>query len=116
VRAVGDRPIRQRLRADLLVARKAGDTESVDQLRILLAAIGNAEAVELDVSHPKEVEGWADVPRRHLTPDDLAGILRREAEDLRAAAAEYEQNGRPDEAARLRARARLVDGYRADPS
>ncbi len=59
--------IRQRLKADLLAARKAGDAESVDQLRILLAAIGNAEAVELDASHPKEVEGWGDVPRRRLT-------------------------------------------------
>ncbi len=106
--------IRGRLKADLLVARKTGDTASVDQLRILLAAIGNAEAVELDASHPREVEGWGDLPRRHLTADDLAGILLREAEDLRAAAAEYEQNGRPDEAARLRSRARLVARYLAD--
>jgi len=106
--------IRERLKADLLAARKAGDGESVDQLRVLLAAIGNAEAVELDASHPKEVEGWGEVPRRRLTPDDLAGILRREAAELRGAAAEYEQNGRPGEGARLRSRAALVDRYLAD--
>jgi len=108
--------IRERLKADLLAARKAGNAESVDQLRILLAAISNAEAVELDAAHPKEVEGWAEVPRRHLTAADLAGILRRETEDLRSAADDYERRERPDEAARLRARARLVDGYLAEPS
>ncbi len=106
--------IRERLKADLLAARKAGDGESVDQVRILLAAISNAEAVELDASHPREVEGWAEVPRRRLTPGDLAGIFRREAEDLRTAAADYERNGQPGEAARLQARATLVDRYLAD--
>ncbi|HUU60957.1 MAG TPA: GatB/YqeY domain-containing protein [Acidimicrobiia bacterium] len=106
--------IRERLKADLLAARKAGDAESVDEIRILLAAIGNAEAVELDASHPREVEGWGDVPRRHLTADDLAGIIRREAQELRSAADDFERRGRPDEAARLRSRARLVDRYLAD--
>ena len=107
-------PIRRRLKADLRAAMSAGDTQLVSVVRTLLAAIGNAEAVELDAAHPKEVEGWGDVPRRRLTPGDLAGILRREAEELRGAAAEYEQNGRPGEAARLRSRATLVDRYLAD--
>lgn len=106
--------IRERLKADLLTARKAGDDESVDQVRILLAAISNAEAVELDASHPKEIEGWAEMPRRRLTHGDLAGILRREAEDLRGAATEYALNGQPGEAARLSARASLVERYLAD--
>jgi len=56
------------------------------------------------------------VPRRHLTAADLAGFLRRETYDLRSAADDYELRERPDEAARLRARARLVDGYLAEPS
>ena len=108
--------IRERLKADLLAARKGGDAEVVDQLRILLAAIGNAEAVELDASHPKEVQGWGDVPRRRLTADDLAGIIRREAQELRSAADDFERWGRPGEAERLRSRARLVDRYLAEPS
>jgi hypothetical protein len=67
----------------------------------------------LDASHPQEVQGWAEVPRRRLTAADLAGILRREAAELRAAAEDYERRGGPDEAGRLRARAVLVDGYAA---
>ena len=106
--------IREGLKADLLAARKGGDAEAVDQLRILLAAIGNAEAVELDASQPREVHGSAEVPRRRLTADDLAGIIRREAQELRSAADDYERRGKPDEAERLRARARLVDRYLAD--
>ena len=57
------------------------------------AAIANAEAVELDASHPKEVQGWAEVPRRRLTAGDLAGILGREADELRAAADDFERRG-----------------------
>lgn len=112
--AEDDLPIRRRLKADLRAAMSAGDTQRVSVARTLLAAIANAEAIELDASHPREVQGWGDVPRRRLTADDLAGIVRREAEELRSVAADYEQRGQPDEAQRLRSRARLVDGYLAD--
>lgn len=103
--------IRALLKADLRAALGAGDGERVSVARTLLAAIANAEAVELDASDPKEVEGWAEVPRRRLTAADLAGILGREAAELRAAADDFEQRGARAEAERLRARARLVDGY-----
>lgn len=71
--------------------------------------------MELDASHPKEVEGWAEAPRRALSAGDLSAILRRERNDLLAAATEYEEHGRPDEGARLRRRAALVERYLADP-
>ncbi len=108
--------LQRRLKADLSAALKAGDASLVTVLRTLMGAIGNAEAVELDPSQPKEVRGWAEVPRRRLTGEDLAGILDREAADLRAAAAEYEEHGQPPEAARLRRSAAFVDRYRAGPS
>jgi len=103
--------IRMLLKADLRAARSAGDAETASVLRTLLAAIANAEAVELDASHPKEVEGWAEVPRHRLTAADLDAILGGEAAELRAAADDFEQRGARAEAERLRARARLVDGY-----
>jgi len=106
-----DIDIRERLKADILATRKAGDAERVAVLRTLLGAIGNAEAIELDTSHPREVQGWGEVPRRRLTTDDLAGIIRREAAELRSAAADFEMRGQPAEAERLRARARLVEEY-----
>jgi len=104
--------LRALLKADLQAARSAGDAEKASVVRTLLAAIANAEAVELDVSRPREVQGWAEVPRRRLTAADLDGILRREAAELRAAAEDYELRGAPGEAERLRTRAVLVDGYR----
>lgn len=103
--------LRRRLKADLREAVGAGDAERISVLRTLLAAIGNAEAVELDASSPKEVQGWAEVPRRRLTAEDLAAILAREAAELRSAGDDYERRGRPAEAERLRSRARLVDQY-----
>lgn len=105
--------IRELLKSDLRTARREDDAERASVVRTLLAAIANAEAVELDASHPKDVQGAAEVPRRLLTAADLTGILGREASELRAAADDYQRRGRPDEAERLRARATLVDGYLA---
>ena len=109
-------PLRRRLKADLSAAMREGDTQLVAVIRTLMAAIGNAEAIELDASQPKEVQGWAEASRRHLTAAEIAAIVRREAEELRSAAAEYERAGQFKEAERLRRRAQLVDRYLADPS
>lgn len=104
-------PLRRRLKADLSNAIREGDTELVAVLRTLVAAVDNAEAVELDASHPREVQGWAEVPRRRLAAEDIDRIVRREADELRSAAAEYEQHGQPRQTERLRRRARLADCY-----
>jgi len=109
-------PLRQRLKADLGAAMREGDTQLVGVIRTLLGAIGNAGAVELDASHPTEVQGWAEAPRRHLTAEDILGVLRREAEELRSAAAEYAAHGQPEEAARLHRSAGYVERYLAGPS
>ncbi|MBN2113507.1 MAG: GatB/YqeY domain-containing protein [Acidimicrobiia bacterium] len=105
-----------RLKADLSTALREGDGEAVAVLRALMAAIANAEAVELDPTQPRDVEGLTEGSRRRLTPDDLSRILRREAAELHSAAGEYEGRGRPDQAARLRHRAGLVEGYLGGPS
>lgn len=104
-------PLRRRLKAELSAAMKEGDTELVAVIRALMAAIGNAEAIELDACHPREIQGWAEAPRRHLTAADIAGLVRREAEELCSAAAEYESLGQCIEAERLFRRARLVERY-----
>ena len=109
-------PLRQRLKADLSLAMREGDTELVAVIRALLAAIGNAEAIELDAAQPREVQGWAEAPRRRLSAADIASIVGREAEELRSAAAGYERVGQSEEAERLRRRAQLVERYLADRS
>lgn len=103
--------LRRRLKADLRAALGARDEERVSVARTLLAAVANAEAVELDASHPKEVQGWAEAPRRRLAGEDLTAILAREAAELRAAADDLERRGAGAEPERLRARARLVEEY-----
>jgi uncharacterized protein len=107
--------LQRRLKGDLGAALKAGDAPLVTVLRTLMGAVANAEAVPLDPAQPKEVQGWAEVPRRRLTAEDLSSILHREAADLRAAADEYERRGSPGEAARLQRSAQFVDRYLAGP-
>jgi uncharacterized protein YqeY len=109
------RALQRRLKADLSAALKTRDAQLVAVIRTLMAAIANAEAVELDPSQPKEVQGWAEAPRRRLTGEDLSGIMGREAADLRAAAVEYEQHGQAQEAGRLRRSAGFVDRYLEGP-
>jgi uncharacterized protein len=106
--------LRDHLKADLLAAAKEGDAARAGVIKVLLAAIANAEAVDLGPSQPREVQGWAEAPRRRLTDEDLARILSREAADRRAAAEEYESHGRSGEAARLRQSALWVEAYLGD--
>ena len=112
-------PIRDRLRAALRTAMKARDTLAVDAIRTALAAIDNAEAVEIadttafSVSRiAGSVAGVAstEVPRRSLTEAEMAELVEREAADRRSAAEGYEQEGYPKRAAELRDSAAVLDG------
>lgn len=104
--------IRKQMKAELLQAMKAGRKEEVITLRTLIAAIDNAEAVPVE-DQPISTFGGRneDVPRRQLTPDDIQQILRREADERRSAAAEYERLGRPDQAEILKAAVVLIERY-----
>jgi hypothetical protein len=103
-------PLRTRLRADLAEARKAGHSELVALIRTLIAAIDNAEAV--DVSTVREAA--SEAPRRHLSEEEVLRIVLDEGDDLRSAADDYDQRGRPDEAQRLRSLAKVADRYAAE--
>jgi uncharacterized protein len=102
---------------------KARDPAAVAALRSALAAIDNAEAVE--VRHaptsssggviPGAVAGLGagEAARRDLSEPEVAAIVRAEVVDRRSAAAEYERAGRPDRAARLTAEADVLDAHLA---
>jgi uncharacterized protein YqeY len=98
---------RERLRTQLTRALGQRDAEQVAVLRATLAAIENAEAVPAQ-THGSGLEarplgvGVRDVPRRELSDDDVAHVIRAEIAERRSAAAVYEQAGRPDHARRLR--------------
>lgn len=106
--------IRDQMRADLLAARKQRNGDDVAMLRALLAAIDHAEAVEVDEpdsSAPPVFGQLNEVPRRKLTEADIQAILQDEADELRAAIAEFEHADRPDKVAQLRSHLVLVERY-----
>ena len=118
-------PLRRRLRDALGAAIKERDRIAVGALRSALAAIENAEAV--DVARTAEsgatgratlaIEqipigaGAADIARRQLTEDDVERIVRGEVVEREAAVAAYERAGQDDRAGRLREEIRVLSGH-----
>jgi uncharacterized protein YqeY len=115
---------------------KARDQQTVAALRSALAAIDNAEAVEV-TGHPlgpAGAGGGAGVPegaaavagavlglgageveRRSLTAGEMDAIVQREVAERRTAARAYEDAGQSRYAERLRAEAELLGSYLRDP-
>jgi uncharacterized protein len=114
-------PLRGRLRAGLTTAMKARDQVAVAALRATLGAIDNAEAVSapstvdgsLAIEQTPVGVGAADVARRVLTEEDIAGIVRDAVAEREEAAAGYERSGHGERAERLRAEAALLFTYLA---
>jgi|SRR5829696_5672067 len=123
--------IRARMRRGLVDAMKARDQQAVAALRSTLARIDNAEAVDADAldaepalysgeGHPAVAGsvlgvGAADVDRRVLTPEEMAALVRDDVEEREIAAEVLVRVGRPDQAERLRAQAKLLTGYLTPP-
>jgi uncharacterized protein YqeY len=120
--------LRVRMRRGLVDAMKARDQQAVAALRSALARIDNAEAVDADEFDDEEEDaepfgadglvvgsvvgvGAAEVDRRVLTPEEMAAIVRDDVEEREIAADVLERVGRPDQAERLRAQARLLTTY-----
>jgi hypothetical protein len=89
-----DSPLRARLRAALLVARKGRDAETVSTLRTALAALENAEAVPTAVGSgaiedaPVGV-GATEAQRRGLSDADELAVLDGEIASLDEAGRTY---------------------------
>jgi uncharacterized protein YqeY len=93
---------------------KARDRSATSAIRSALAAIDNAEAVDVSVA-PREQPGViaggvaglgaGEVARRTLTDDEARAIVRAAISERETAAAEYDAHRRFDEASRLRAEA-----------
>lgn len=104
--------IRTRLKADLIVAMKARQTDTIMIIRTLLAAIDNEEAVPR-TSAPTTSDGYTpDVPRRVLRATDIHAILTREADECRQAATDYARLGQHDAADRMHTALALIQAYR----
>ena len=101
-------PVRKLLRVDLIAAMKDRDAGKVSLIRTLIAAIENAEAVD-----PTEFGGVTEVPRLHLSDDEIMRIILDEGDDLRRAASEYTRRGHVAESQRLLSLSKVADRYAA---
>ena len=97
---------------------KARDSAAVAALRSALAAIDDAESVEVPsgarpgsasdssvIAGAMDGVGAGEAARLDLSERQIEDIVRAEVADRRSAAADYERAGRPDRAARLTAEA-----------
>jgi uncharacterized protein YqeY len=89
--------VKARLQADLTQAMKARDEIATSTLRMLRAAIMNAE-----VAGEEAVE---------LTDDQATAVLQSEAKKRAESAEVYEQNGRAESAAKERAELEIIERY-----
>ena len=118
------RALRARLRADLVAAMKARDPDAVSALRSAIAAIENAEAIDVapgrgltgggqHVAGAGAGVGSTEARRRDLAVPDVLAILAAQRADAIAAAAHYEELGEAEAAARLRRHVSVLAAYLA---
>ena len=89
--------VKTRLQADLTAAMKARDEVALSTIRLVRAAIVNAE-----VAGDEAVE---------LTDQQVTAVLQSEAKKRAEAAAVYEENDRPESAAKERAELAVIERY-----
>lgn len=102
------------LRVDLVTAMRAHNKTEVSMIRTLLAAIENAEAVEMKLTVEPKIGLDHDEPRRELGDDEIAAIVVRERDELATAANAYRELGLTAALADLEERIAVVDRY-VDP-
>ena len=112
--------LRDRMRRDLRTAMKTREPAIVSALRTTLAALDNAEAVEVPpedgalggpVAGARAGVGSTEVARRTVSMDEVLGVLEEQITDRLAAADQYEALNRWSEAERLRQEANVIRGY-----
>lgn len=109
----------KKLQADLKAALGERDRPAVKAIRLLMTAISNAEAVEVEdhaggkVINPGDpvIAGRAEAERRHLTGADVAEIVAAELRDHDEHITTYEQHDQHERAAELRAERDVLARY-----
>jgi uncharacterized protein YqeY len=109
-----DSPLRTRLRAALLEARRARDVHVVSALRVALAALENAEAVPSDsvagaLEYAPVGAGATEAERRVLSDADELAVLDEEIASLHEAGRAFSSSAPDRAAAARRAAGTLTD-------
>lgn len=87
--------LKEQLRADMAAAMRAGDSARRDTLRLVLAAVKQAEVDE----------------RTTLDDDGVQAVLAKQAKQRRESIADYEKAGRLELAAQEAAEVALIESY-----
>ncbi|SMF60039.1 hypothetical protein SAMN02982989_1011 [Xaviernesmea oryzae] len=108
--------IKTRMRADLRAAMKEGRASEAKLIRVLVAAIDNAEAPLLPAGDSSKdqhrfTDGTAEIARLSLGHAQVQAVLMAEIEDRERAAAEMDRLEREDRAEALRAEAMIAKRY-----
>jgi uncharacterized protein len=108
--------LKAQLSADLRAAMLARDKRLVAVLRVVFAALDNAEAQAIEdrtrnLYRIDFASGAAEVARRAIEDDEVEAILAEEISARRAAARDMDSLGRADRAAELNAEADIVARY-----
>lgn len=93
--------LKAKLRTDLTAAMKAKDALRLNTVRMLLAAVQNAEV--------------AGTEARELSDAEVISVLSKEAKKRNEAAVVFEQAGRGELAANERAEEQIIDEYLPTP-
>ena len=93
--------LKDKIRADLTAALKARDSLRAGTLRMVIAAITNAEV--------------AGKEARELSDDDVVGVLTSESKKRREAAEAFDAGNRPELADKERAEAAVLAEYLPTP-
>ncbi len=93
--------LKQRLRDDLTVAIKSGDSESVGTIRMALAAVSKEEV--------------AGKSARELSDDEVVAVLTSEVKRRKEAAVAYRDAQRPELADKEMAEADVLSRYLPEP-
>ena len=108
--------LKARLRDALKTAMRTRNALDIAVLRVIIAALDNAQAVPLPEGRQRYVvrefgDGSAEAPRLRLAEEDVRNLLIQEVRDREDAAAQFEDLGRADRAAALRLEAAIVSRY-----
>lgn len=105
--------LRQVLQAELITAMKNQDQPAMMAIRSVLSAIANKEAVPApapsSIDHP--VKGYADVPRRELTPAQVRLVVMDEVDERRNSADYLTTAGKHEEAAALQNQIQILERF-----
>jgi uncharacterized protein YqeY len=104
--------VRETLGRALREAMRERDPAARAALRTLISALDNATSIETTALNQPVFGLAGDVPRHELTEADIERVFSAEADERRAAIADYHQRGLPAEAERLRLELAVIERFR----